>query len=145
MVIFRAHYAVHATDVTRPFPGIVDALDALAARGFVLAVLTNKHGEAARLILDRLGLAHRFALILGGGDVSALKPDPAGLLDCLARLGVASAHAWYVGDLALDVDTARRAGVPAAGASWGYGDRGALEAARPQMMLVSVSDLGTLG
>ncbi len=146
LVVFRAHYKLHATDDTRPYPGIVLALDALRARGAALAVLTNKHGEAARQVIAQLGLEARFDLVLGGGDVPALKPDPSGLVACCERLAVAPADAWYVGDLPLDVATARGAGARVAVAAWGYGERGALEAARPDVVLAAASELaGLLG
>ncbi len=145
LVVFREYYRLHATDDTRPYPGIVEALDGLRARGTALAILTNKHGDAARLVVEQLALSSCFEVVLGGSDVPALKPDPSGLVACLHRLGVAPGEAWYVGDLPLDVATARGAGVRAAAALWGYGEPGALEAAGPDKLLGSAFALGALG
>ena len=141
--VFRTYYMLHPTDQTEPYAGVVEALDGLQERGVLLAILTNKQGEVARLVVERLGLAGRFEVILGGGDVPELKPQPSGLLACCARLGVAPADAWYVGDLPLDVETARRAGTRSAAAAWGYGDRDALEAEGPHVLLQSAA--GILG
>src|SRR5207244_2749284 len=64
---------------TRPYPGVEDALAALAARGVACSVLTNKPEAMSRAILTGLGLAARFVAILGGDSLPARKPDPAGL------------------------------------------------------------------
>ncbi len=144
--VFRAHYALHATDETRPYPGVVETLDALREGGARLAIVTNKRGEAARQVVKQLGLAPRFDVVLGGGDVPALKPDPAGLLACCAQLTVAPGDAWYVGDLPLDIATARAAGCRVAAAAWGYGERAALEAVGPDLLLGGVGELlGLIG
>lgn len=140
---FRAEYERRDVDVTRPFPGIPEALDALAARAARCAVLTNKPGDAARRVLGRLGLEARFALVLGGGDVPE-KPDPRGLGAACARLGVPPPGAWYVGDLPLDVEVARAAGCRAAAAGWGYGEPAALERARPDRTLAAPMELSRL-
>ena len=39
---FIAHYSAHVADRSQPFPGLIEALDTLAARGCRFAVCTNK-------------------------------------------------------------------------------------------------------
>lgn len=141
--VFRAHYAAHLADHTRAFEGIPEALETLSARG-PLAVLTNKPGDLARSLLTQIGLAPRFTVILGDGDVPARKPDPAGLRHACDRLGRSAADTWYVGDLPLDVETGRGAGCLVAVVTWGLGDRAALEAAKPDRVLDRPGDLVTL-
>jgi phosphoglycolate phosphatase len=107
-------------DTTRLYPGVEECLAALGGTGRTLAVLTNKPGDMARTILAGLGVAGRFAWIWGAGDVPARKPDPEGLKALVAGAGVAPEEAAYVGDSAIDVMTARAAGVLAVGVTYGF-------------------------
>lgn len=125
LAAWRAHYDAHCLDHTRAFPGI-EAL--LAGAGRRLAVHTNKPGAMARKILDGLGLLPRFAAVVGG-DEAPRKPDPAGVLEILARVGAAPRDAVFVGDSRVDVETARAAGVPLVGVTWGLASRADLVAA----------------
>jgi phosphoglycolate phosphatase len=105
---------------TRPYPGIAALLDALAGR-LPLAVLTNKPERHTRKILDGLGLAPRLRFALGGDTLPVSKPDPETLLETARRLGTPPASTLLVGDSAIDAETARNAGAPAALVTWGFG------------------------
>ena len=134
-------YRERLLDTTRLYPGIAEALDALA--GACLAVLTNKPGDLSRAILDGLGVGARFARVVGGGDVPTRKPDPAGLLQLVAELGATPAGTWMVGDSATDVGAARAAGVRVAGVTWGFHPR-ELWAAGPDRLLDDPRELASL-
>jgi len=103
---------------TRLYPGVEEGLQALAGR--TLAVLTNKPGEMSREILAGLGVAERFAHILGGDEVPARKPDPEGLRRLIAETGVAADETVMVGDSAIDVRTGRAAGARTVGVTYGF-------------------------
>lgn len=113
-----AHYNAAATDLTRPYPGVVEALEALQAAGHVLALCTNKPEEPARLILRDLRLERYFNGVVGGDTLTVKKPDPAPLLHIIRHLG--GGPAIYVGDSEVDAETAVRAGVRFALFSGGY-------------------------
>lgn len=117
---FLAYYADHIADGSRPFPGLIEALDRLAARGARLAVCTNKLEYLARLLLDRLELTPRFAVITGADTYARPKPDPLPLLSTITAAGGSAGRAVMVGDSITDVTTARAAGVPAIAVSFGY-------------------------
>lgn len=118
-----AFYAEHNCVHTRPYPGAVAALDALAARGVRLALVTNKFESFARAILEKLDLARHFGVILGGDTLGKgrSKPAPDPLLEARARLG--GGRFAYIGDSSYDVLSARAAGVPVVVAGYGYCDR----------------------
>jgi phosphoglycolate phosphatase len=143
LAVYLDCYRARLLDTTRLYPGVAEALDGLGPRGPALAVLTNKPGDMSRAVLEGLGVAARFARILGAGDVPARKPDPAGLLMLLAELGIAAGQAWMVGDSATDVHTARAAGVRAAGVTWGFHPAG-LRAAGPDRILDDPRELASL-
>jgi phosphoglycolate phosphatase len=134
-------YAERLLDTTRLYPGVEEALDALA--GPALAVLTNKPGDFSRRILEGLGVARCFARILGAGDVPSRKPDPGGLLRLMADAEAAPGETWMVGDSATDVAVARAAGVRVAGVTWGFHPV-ALRAAAPDRLIARPLDLTSL-
>ena len=107
--------------LTRPYPGIPAALDALTAAGWQLAVCTNKPIAATRALLASLGLAPHFAVVLGGDSLPVRKPDPAHVQGVLAAAGTAPADAIMIGDHQNDLRAAAGAGVRSVFAAWGYG------------------------
>ena len=117
---FIAHYAAHIADGSRPFPGLLGALDRLEASGARLAVCTNKLEHLARLLLDALDLTRRFSAITGADTYAKSKPDPLPLLSTIAAAGGNAARTIMVGDSHTDVATARAAGVPVIVVSFGY-------------------------
>ncbi|MEZ0212796.1 MAG: HAD-IA family hydrolase, partial [Xanthobacteraceae bacterium] len=117
---FLEHYAAHIADASRPFPGLVAALDALEARGHVLAVCTNKLEFLSILLLDRLGLSDRFKVIAGSDTFAVKKPDAGHLIGTIERAGGTVARAVMVGDSSTDVSAARNAGVPVIVVPFGY-------------------------
>ena len=106
---------------SRPYPGMLDALDALSASGVTLAVVTNKLEALATRLLDALDLTGRFATIIGGDSVGRSKPDPAPIHAMVERCG--GGRAAFVGDSIFDVGAAHAAGLPAIAVSFGFLDR----------------------
>lgn len=117
--VWEQIYLDTGSPLTGPFPGIVDALRALRARGVKTAVLSNKFDEAVRELADQFfpGL---FDIARGEIPPTPRKPDPTSLLQVLRAFGVTPEQAAYVGDTSVDVEVARNAGVRAIGVSWGY-------------------------
>lgn len=124
---FLAYYAEHIADGSRPWPGVVAALDALADAGCLLGVCTNKPTALAGALLDALGLASRFAAIVGGDAVPRPKPDAGHVLAAISACGGHAGDAVLVGDSAADLGGGRAAGVPVVLVSFGYCDRPAAE------------------
>jgi phosphoglycolate phosphatase len=119
---FIAYYADHVADRSRPFPGLNDALDTLAARGCRFAVCTNKLEGLSRLLLDKLQLTSRFEAICGQDTFAIQKPDPEILRRTIAAAGGSMQHAVMIGDSATDVHTARAAGIPVIAVDFGYSE-----------------------
>lgn len=119
LAIYLDHYRQVCLDETRPYPGIEEMLEALAA-GYPLALLSNKGEELSRIVLRGLGLDRWFREILGGDSLPTRKPDPAGLRLMAQRLGVAPASLLMVGDTRIDAETARNAGCPFVLVEWGF-------------------------
>jgi phosphoglycolate phosphatase len=119
---FLADYLEHIADHSTAYPGSIEALDALAARGAVLCVATNKPTDLAVVLFRVLGLEDRFASICGPQSVSARKPDAAHIREAVLQAGGDPAKAIMVGDSITDLDAARATGVPCILTSFGYTD-----------------------
>ncbi|PPD44817.1 MAG: phosphoglycolate phosphatase [Methylocystis sp.] len=117
---FLAHYEAHIADESELFPGALAALDRFAGAGFKLAVCTNKPERMARLLLDKLGAADRFAAICGRGTFPMHKPDPRTFDLTVEAAGGDPRRALMVGDSKTDIDTAKAAGAPVVAVDFGY-------------------------
>jgi len=117
---FLAYYGDHKLDNTRAYPGIPEALEALHQASVRMAVLTNKPVRISGRIIEGLGLSKYFLHVYGGNSFDRKKPDPLGVETLLAETGVSKHRALIVGDSAVDVQTARNAGVKVCGVTYGF-------------------------
>ena len=141
MAAFRLHYAGRLVERTRPYDGIVAVLDALAARHISAAVLSNKPEPATVTIVERLFGPGRFVAVAGALPGRPRKPDPWRALDIARAAGVAPGDWLFVGDTAVDMQTAGAAGMTAIGAGWGYRGAGELAASGATALLARPADL----
>ena len=119
------YYGQHIAVRSRPFPGLIDALDRLDALGVRTAVATNKAEGLARQLLAEFGLADRMSAIIGGDTLGVRKPSPEPIRAMIERSG--GGRAAFVGDSIYDVAAARAAGTPSIAVSFGFLDRPAHE------------------
>jgi phosphoglycolate phosphatase len=138
--LFMDYYGAHLLDATRPYPGVPEALAALADRGVVLSVLTNKPAVMSRAIVEGLGLGARFRAVLGGDSLPVRKPDPAGLDRLRQRTGTARERMLLVGDSPVDLRTAHAGRVAFCGVAWGLAPE-ALRAAGAERMIERPAEL----
>jgi phosphoglycolate phosphatase len=118
-----AYYEANICVLTKPYPGVIDALDALAARGVTLGIVTNKIERFARIVLGDLGLTDRFACILGGDTMRESKPSPMPITEMVRQCrgkGGGGGGAAFVGDSIFDIQAAQAAGLPAIACSFGF-------------------------
>jgi len=118
---FADIYAKHPAEFSRPFPGVMETLAALKARGIPMACVTAKPAKARVAVLDALGIAPYLSAALSPEDGFAKKPAPDMLLACCRRMGVEPAKTWMVGDTRYDVEAGWNAGCAGvAFAEYGY-------------------------
>jgi phosphoglycolate phosphatase len=120
---FIVHYTDHIADRSRPFPGLVGALDVLAGDGCRFAVCTNKLEKLSVALLKRLALADRFAAICGPDTFGMPKPDPEMLRRTVAAAGGSLQRSIMIGDSDTDIRTARAAEIPVIAVDFGYSER----------------------
>ena len=118
VALLLAYYEAHIAVESRPFPGAIEAIDALRAGGVKIAIVTNKVERLAVKLLDALGLGDRFDLVIGGdtlGDGLA-KPHRAPIDEMIRRCG--GGRAAFVGDSRYDIAAAKNAGIPSIAVSF---------------------------
>lgn len=118
---YREYYNAHSQDKTRPYAGIVEALQALS-RDYAVAVVSNKPDGMVKALCREF-----FGDIYALGEDPSLprKPAPDMIYKAMRDMGVE--RCIYVGDSDVDIKTARNAGVPCLSVLWGFRDRDVLE------------------
>jgi phosphoglycolate phosphatase len=120
--LFLDLYHERLLDNTVLYAGMADVLRDLSSR-VAMSVLTNKPSIATEKILAGLGVRGRFRDVIGGDTRFGRKPDPAGLLELIARANATPATTMMVGDSRIDLETARSAGAAVCLARYGFGYR----------------------
>jgi len=120
--LFLEHYEHNIAQLSRPFPGAMEAVDVLKGSGARLAICTNKREILSLKLLGELGIASQFDAILGRDTLPICKPHPGHLTAAIARAGGSDAKAVMIGDSGVDVETARAARIPVIGVTFGYTD-----------------------
>ncbi|HEU4403018.1 MAG TPA: HAD-IIIA family hydrolase [Candidatus Polarisedimenticolia bacterium] len=144
VALFRKSYATLCESKSRILPQVKETLEELDRRGYRMAIATNKPSYFARDILKALEMEHLFAEVLGPNDVDRPKPDPEMLEIIMMRVGLSPDEVAYVGDMLLDIEVGRRAGVEVYAIPTGSATREALLEGRPDRLLHRFADLLTV-
>ncbi len=120
---FKKYYASNWQVKTKPYEGVPEMLDALRARNYKLAILSNKPHEFTKLCAEELLPKWNFDLVFGMRDAVPPKPDPAGALEVAEGLKLLPSDFLYAGDTAIDMKTASAAGMFPLGVLWGFRTR----------------------
>ena len=141
---YRAHHPSVMGPLTHLLPGAAQALAAVQQTGRRAAICSNKPRPFTLQLLQSLGIASRIEVVVGPEDAAQPKPAPDMLLVALARLKAHKDAALYVGDMTVDIQTARAAGVRVWVVPSGSDTRAALEEARPDRLLRDLTELANL-
>lgn len=118
--IFVEYYNEHCCDATTPYPGITQLLSDLTSRGINLAVASNKYDSAVHRIISHYFPDIAFSAVFGHIEGIPTKPDPSIVFEILTACPTPKAETLFVGDSAVDIETARRACVDSVGVTWGF-------------------------
>ena len=118
---FKAYYGEHLQDYTAPYPGMLDVLDTLRAKGYKLAIVSNKIQEGITP-LNKEYFGHRLPVAIGERPGLQRKPAPDMVLQALKELDSTQSESIYIGDSEVDVATAKNSGLLCIGVTWGFRD-----------------------
>lgn len=138
------HYLEHPADHARLYPGIESMLEALRAQGICTALVTNKPHAVALLVASHLKLDTLMDNVVGEQESLARKPAPDMLLEACRRLEVTPARCVMVGDGPMDIEAARRAGMPCVAVLWGMCTEQELAACQPAALARNAAELPQL-
>lgn len=137
---FRTFYQVNQCRRTQPYIGIPQMLSVLLQAGYGLGVVSNKYEEAAIKLCTHF-FGNTFGTVLGDMPERPKKPSPDGVLEAIRRLNGCTAESIYIGDSETDVQTAKQAGIPCIGVSWGFRGRNVLTAAGADFIVDKPEDI----
>jgi phosphoglycolate phosphatase len=120
LAFFLEYYRHHDLDHTVLYPSVKESLDRIREAGKRMAVLTNKPVRMSRHIIEGLGVGGHFFQIYGGNSFEQKKPHPMGVEALMQEAGVGKPETLMVGDSAVDVQTARNAGISCCGLTYGF-------------------------
>jgi len=141
---YRAHHPSVLRSGTRLLPGAAEVLKTLHTHGLRLGICSNKPIGFTRELVAYLGVASYLDLVLGPEDVPRPKPAPDMLCEALSRLDLPAAAVLYVGDMVVDIETARGAGVAVWVVPTGSDEIETLKRARPDRLLKDLHELSLL-
>ena len=136
MIIYEDQLCVK----THLYPSVQDALQNLQNAGYRMAVCTNKIEKHSVTLLQKLQIDHFFQAICGRDTFAYYKPDPRHLVDTIKQAGGNPRKAIMVGDSITDLDTARNAGLPSIGVTFGYTTT-PMEEMKPDRLITHYRDL----
>ena len=129
IAVFERHYAAVNGQFTQIYPGVLEGLKAWQASGLKMGVVTNKPAQFTEVLLDRMGLADYFAVIVSGDTTAHKKPHPEPVLHACRMLNVRPERNLHIGDSKHDIAAAHAAGCIAYGVPYGYNEGGPVDSA----------------
>jgi 2-phosphoglycolate phosphatase len=144
VALYRKHHPSVMFSGTRLFPGVASTLKRLHEAGLKLAICSNKPVVFTKQLVEHFGLAPCFNAVVGPEDAPRPKPAPDMLLEAMKRLAVTPAETLYVGDMTVDIATARAAGVSVWVIPSGSDSPDSLAAAKPDRILGDFAELASL-
>lgn len=131
----------HLPELLQRYPGMAELLAELNRAGVATGVVTSKRRASAARTLEAADLGDRIGIVVAMEDTALHKPNPEPLLLGLQLLDARPEQAVYVGDAVVDIQAARAAGMAAIAVTWGAGERAALLAAGPLVLVETVEQL----
>ena len=130
--------------VPKVFPHVLETLEALRGRGYVLTIASSRSYGSLKEFLQEMGLASYITYVLGANSVTHAKPHPEPVLKTMADLGFQADETLVVGDMPVDIAMGKGAGARTCGVTYGNASRADLAAAGADFIIDDFSQLLTL-
>lgn len=139
-----SYYREHVADESRPYDNILEMLHLMHRGGVHMAVLTNKPHALALEVVRRLDLQQFFTIVQGYLNEEDKKPSPRAAVNIMGSFGLPAHQVFIVGDSLIDLETARHAGSPFIGVTWGYQSRDQLASGGAECLVDDPLDIPKL-
>jgi phosphoglycolate phosphatase len=140
---FKEHYELNMENKTRPFDGIMELLLDLNRFNYNMAIVSNKFDVAVK-VLAKTYFGNLIPVAIGESANVRRKPAPDSVFTAIKELGAELEKTIYVGDSDIDVETAKNAGIPCIGVTWGFRSREVLRNAGADYLIDTPKELLTL-
>ncbi|AWV31271.1 pyrophosphatase PpaX [Paenibacillus odorifer] len=138
---YRSYNNEHHDELVRSFPLVKETIEELSRRGIKLGIVTTKIRPTTIKTLERFDLLKYMDTIVTVNDVTEPKPHPEPVLTAVKNLGVDPRKTLMIGDSAVDIQSAKAAGVYAAGVSWSLKGEDTLRKYDPDFIIHNMRDI----
>ena len=138
---FLEYYGIHNTDLTMPYPGMIDLLLSLQNAGIKLAVASNKYQKGTEKLIQHFFTGINFVAMFGQRENIPTKPDPTIVYDILEIAKTEKHNSLFIGDSGVDMLTANNSDIEAVGVTWGFRPRTELEEFSPKYIVDNPSEI----
>lgn len=141
---FKKHYAHFNGRAAKPFPGVIEGLDAFKAMGLPMGVITNKAQAFTVPLLERTGLMPYMSVAVSGDQLPKPKPDPMPLVWACGRMNVSPADTLMIGDSLHDFHAGRNAGCKVFLVPYGYNEGQDVQGLAADAIVSTIADAARL-
>lgn len=138
---YLAAYALNYQNKTRPYAGIIELVETLNSKGYLLAVISNKKQEYTSRLIASIFPDIPFVDVIGDTDGQPRKPDPTTTLMVIDAMMLAKTEVIFVGDSQQDIMTARHANIQSIAVTWGFRTQELLMVEEPNYFAHTPSDI----
>lgn len=137
---FKTYYTEHCQIKTKPYDGVVELMQVLAAHGISMAIVSNKNDSAVKE-LNEIYFSKYVQVAIGEKSGQRRKPAPDAVYAALRELGKEKESAVYIGDSEVDYETATNSELDVILVTWGFRDRDVLEKFENTTIVESCSEI----
>lgn len=139
--IYRRHHALALPRAVKLLPGAKNVLKFLKGRGYQLAVASNRSRRFSLIAMQALHMDHFINFLICRDEVKRGKPYPDMFRRILKQFSLRSNQALYVGDMTIDIEAGRRAGIRTVVVLTGSSLRREMQALNPAKIIRRLSQL----
>ena len=121
--VIRKYYNIYFDYGVEPYEGIPELLDFLEKNGVKKGIVTNKDHKTALSAVDKKLSKWKFDGIFGSNEKKyPNKPNPYNVDRMAQNLNIPKERILFIGDMLVDVNTAKNAGIDIVYCKWGFGE-----------------------
>jgi len=144
LTLYRSHHAKALLRHSRVLRGVKQVLARLKRKGCRLAIVSNRPDPFCGILLDHLDLVKYFDMIVCARHRREIKPSPVMLDRVMRKLRARPDETIFVGDMVVDVEAGRSAGIRTIAITGGSSSKRELIRAKPFKIIYDVKSLTTL-